>query len=306
MYFPYLRGRQYELLALRELLEKDILSKKIVPIVEPVRFSSALVKTLGLYGQKSRGLSIITNPNVGKFQEEWQNDKNEKLRKDFTQTIAKNNTLLFAKILLPGVGVEDFIKKYQNRMVTVCYNSDGISVYENSFSNKDVKYNLILGDEGFKRKIKKNRVLLADRFNKLGRNNDYMFADDELFSEDHLYYPNSEYVGFSDYSIVGKDYSDSGFAPYAVAIHIVYFAKDNSLRIKHFVSDSNDDNSDVAGKFQEALEKLVKWNKIMKLNTFGIREFESLYQREAYPGLGVVKKLSIMHHLELISTYLDN
>lgn len=26
MYFPYLRGRQFELIALRELVEKDVLS----------------------------------------------------------------------------------------------------------------------------------------------------------------------------------------------------------------------------------------------------------------------------------------
>ena len=45
---------------------------------------------------------------------------------------------------------------------------------------------------------------------------------------------------FQTYSIVGKEYSDSGFAPYAVAIHIVYPASisDETLRIHHFVSDS--------------------------------------------------------------------
>ncbi len=36
MYFPYVRGRQYELLALRELASQNLLSAKIVPIIEPV------------------------------------------------------------------------------------------------------------------------------------------------------------------------------------------------------------------------------------------------------------------------------
>ena len=36
MYFPYLRGRQFELIALRELVEKDVLSSKIIPVIEPV------------------------------------------------------------------------------------------------------------------------------------------------------------------------------------------------------------------------------------------------------------------------------
>ena len=46
MYFPYLRGRQNELLCLRELLEARVLSDKIVPIIEPVRFNSTLFSTL--------------------------------------------------------------------------------------------------------------------------------------------------------------------------------------------------------------------------------------------------------------------
>ena len=46
MYFPYLRGRQFELIALRELLEKRLIGDKIVPIIEPVKLTSTLVKTL--------------------------------------------------------------------------------------------------------------------------------------------------------------------------------------------------------------------------------------------------------------------
>ena len=104
---------------------------------------------------------------------------------------------------------------------------------------------------------------------------------------------------------MGSEYSETGFAPYAVAIHIVYFADDNSLRVRHFVSDSNDDIKDPPKKFQEALVKLIKWNEEKKLDTVAMREFQKLYDREAYPGLGTVKKLCIMHHLELIGDYLD-
>lgn len=43
MYFPYLRGRQFELIAIRELIEKSLLSKNAMPVVEPVKLSSALI-----------------------------------------------------------------------------------------------------------------------------------------------------------------------------------------------------------------------------------------------------------------------
>lgn len=305
MYFPYLRGRQFELLALRELIEKDVLSSRIIPIIEPVKLSSTIVKTIKTYGKNNRELAIISNPQVGSFKSDRKEEKNAKLNESFLASLRDNNHILYMQLLNSNSESEKFIKKHADNMGTICVNKDTIPIYEEYFKNEDVKYNLIPDESGFRRKIRKNRVLLADKFNKQDRNNDYMEIDDEPFSEDHLYYLEDGYVGFSDYSIVGKEYNETGFAPYAVAIHIVYFDNDKSLRIKHFVSDSNDDITDPAGKFQEALYKLILWNKEKKIDTVAMNIFEDLYSREAYPGLGTVKKLSIMHHLELIGQYLD-
>lgn len=87
----------------------------------------------------------------------------------------------------------------------------------------------------------------------------------------------------------------------------MYFAKDNSLRIRHFVSDSNDDISDVAGKFYEAVSKLYKWytteNQDRQLTT-GLQTLLDHFINKTYPGLPTLKKLSIMHHLELMNKYL--
>lgn len=47
----------------------------------------------------------------------------------------------------------------------------------------------------------------------------------------------------------------------AVAIHIVYIDEDESLRIHHFVSDTNLGFEDVAGKYYEAVSKMVAWGK---------------------------------------------
>lgn len=56
MYFPYLRGRQFELIALRDLVDKGVLSDKIIPIIEPVKLSSTLIKTIESYGKKGKQL----------------------------------------------------------------------------------------------------------------------------------------------------------------------------------------------------------------------------------------------------------
>ncbi|MCM1267974.1 MAG: sce7725 family protein [Bacteroidales bacterium] len=305
MYFPYLRGRQFELIALRELVEKGVLSSRITPIIEPVKLSSTLVKTIEKYGVNGKQIAIVTNPKVGSFNSDAKEEKNQKLKESLSAILKENDNIIFMNLLKPNLKPEKFIERYADNMGTICNDKDAISVYEVYFAETDVKYNLIPDESGFRRKIRKNRVLLANKFNKLDRNNDYIEVDDEPFSEDHLYYQEDGYVGFADYSVVGEEYNETGFAPYAVAIHIVYFDKDNSLRIKHFVSDSNDDISDPAGKFQEALSKLVEWNEEKQLDTVAMGEFEDLYNREAYPGLGTVKKLSIMHHLELMGRYLD-
>lgn len=305
MYFPYLRGRQFELIALRELVEKGVLSSRITPIIEPVKLSSTLIKTIETYGANSKQLAIITNPKVGSFNSDAKEEKNQKLKESLSASLRENNKILFMHLLRANSKPEKFIDRHADNMGTICNDKDAIPVYETYFSETDVKYNLIPDESGFRRKIRKNRVLLEDKFNKRERNNDYIEIDDEPFSEDHLYYLEDGYVGFADYSVVGEEYNETGFAPYAVAIHIVYFDTDDSLRVKHFVSDSNDDISDPAGKFQEALSKLVAWNKGKHLDTVAMKEFVDLYHREAYPGLGTVKKLSIMHHLELIGRYLD-
>lgn len=305
MYFPYLRGRQFELIALRELLQNGVLSERIIPVIEPVKLSSTLIKTIELYGNEERKLALITNPIVGNFMSDIKEIKNEKLKYAFSINCKKNKNILYTSILKSNSNVETFIKNHTNNIMTICINKDSLSVYEANFSDLDVAYNLIPDESSFRRKIRQNRVILEEKFNKQDRNNDYIMMDDEPFSEDHLYYKDDGYVGFADYSVVGKDYSDTGFAPYAVAIHIVYFDTDKSLRIKHFVSDSNDDISDPAGKFQEALSKLIEWNKDMRINTIAMKEFQNLYEREAYPGLGTVKKLSIMHHIELLGNFLD-
>ena len=305
MYFPYLRGRQFELIALRELVEKGVLSSRITPIIEPVKLSPTLVKTIEAYGENSKQLAIITNPKVGSFSCDVKEEKNQKLKESLSASLKENNNILYMYLLRTSSKPEKFIAKHADNMGTICNDKDAIPVYETNFSETDVKFNLIPDESGFRRKVRKNRVLLADKFNKQERNNDYIEIDDEPFSEDHLYYSEDGYVGFADYSVVGEEYNETGFAPYAVAIHIVYFDTDESLRVKHFVSDSNDDISDPAGKFQEALAKLVEWNEGKQLDTVAMKEFEDLYRREAYPGLGTVKKLSIMHHLELIGRYLD-
>lgn len=138
MYFPYLRGRQFELIALRELVEKDVLSSKIIPVIEPVKLSSTLLKTIEMYGNNNKKLAFITNPGVGSFKSEWREEKNKKLKENLKEYLKENDNILYMHILKPHENQDDFINKHAESMGTICDNRDKIDMidYEESVINK--------------------------------------------------------------------------------------------------------------------------------------------------------------------------
>lgn len=304
MYFPYLRGRQFELIALRELCEHDLIRNKIFPIIEPVKLSSTLTKTLDMFRDKNKNVSLIMNPCVGKITYDIINNEGD--------PVCKNIKSFFDSHVLSkkAFHLESCLKNYEedlSNIILIVKQKEYLKLY-NDIYNRGIEplYTLMLDESDFRRTIRnENRVYLSDNFNKQDRNANYK-NESEFYSDEHLFYNKDGYVGFSDFSVVGDEYVESGFAPYAVAIHIVYFDQDSVLRVMHFVSDSNEDYSDTTKKFREALEKMIEWNRTMKLDTFAMKEFERLYENESYPGLGTVKKLSIMHHLQLMSDFLDS
>ena len=232
MYFPYLRGRQNELLCLRELLEVDRLYSTIIPIIEPVRCNSTFFTTLKKFIEADRKIIIIKNPKVGKFRSDY-----EELKKK----------------------IED--------------------------ETNEVK----------KKKLEETLINYKELLN-----------NSHIISGNHLVYRKRGYVGFSDYSIVGDAYEESGFAPLAVAIHILYFGQKSELRVHHFVSESNQNISDPARKFAEAMQNLLSWENFDIIpKTKGLQNLLDYYSNGKFPGLGVIKKCSIMHHLELIGKYLE-
>jgi hypothetical protein len=137
------------------------------------------------------------------------------------------------------------------------------------------------------------------------------YPDVEFFSDLHATYSDEGMDGFGDFLIVGNEYSETGGPAYAVAIHLTFIDsnKDNEMHIYHFKSLRQDDPKDPAGKFAEALEKLV--DAVQKDNTqisktSAVEEFLRLHQKGHFPGLGYVKKLSMKHHIETLAEYFNS
>lgn len=300
MFFPYFRGRQYELLALKELAARRLITPSVIPVVEPVKLIPALNNALTAFDDAELQIGLIINPDVGDLV-----DESETVNQRLEELIKKEKVI--PSVLLNESTESALIQLSldKNEILVVLNNRDYLDIYQNLFDEKEPTFTLCPDERAFRRTINQNKVLFEDHFKRKNRNADY--PEDEPFSADHLDYAEDKYVGFGDYSIVGSEYIESGFAPYAVAIHIVYLARDNSLRIRHFVSDTNDDISDVAGKFYEAVTKLYNWysdGHQERQLTAGLQTLLDHYKNRTYPGLPTLKKLSIMHHLELMSEYL--
>lgn len=315
MYFPYLRGKTFELLALREIAEDDNSIKYLSPIIEPVTNNMAsLKKACETLVAKNVNFNIILNPKVGSFAK-VENSVDQIL--DFvTANNFPNDKFQFAYLLNSDDDYEsvpkfmETISSYKAKATLIHnYLSDNINVINDINNNPHIVYNIVdltKTSPRYNRKYKKGLITLNDGFNRRRVNSDYAESTDEFFTEEYKYFASDGFDGFSDYLTVGDNFSEGGFLPYSVVIHLTYEENDQ-IRIFHSVSNTNEDATDTAGKFSEALEKLVVWgNKKGIAKTKAFCQFEDLYNKGRFPGLGYIKKLSILNHLELMGRVLRN
>ena len=312
MYFPYLRGKQFELIALRELGDFMSLNiHKVSPIIEPVKISSTLKNTLKNLKDNNINFNIVLNPQVGDLINET-----DKIIEIIKSELSDYSNYQLGIIFEKKFELNELLQKVRASNL----NPNGFSLIhnvvianENLFSIKErceaifpVIYNVINFDKtNSNRRYNRNfssdtLVSLADYFSSQIKNSAYLDVEKSVFTEEHLFYLQEGYVGFGDFLTIGDNYSESGFMPYAVAIHISYADVSGKINVKHFVSDSNGDTSDIGGKFAEANNKLVAWCDENNINTSAIIEFRNLKDSGHFPGLGVIKKLSIINHIELM------
>jgi len=307
MYFPYLRCKQFELLALRELCKDLGQSQKISPILEPVKRSvSTLERAMDALIAYNVNFTIIINPIVGDF-----SDNSGGIVTLINSKLQEYNNFQIGVIVNQFTNL-DRIDRILNEIVTtknltlihLARPNDIESLLEWA-ENQAIKYNLYSEHIPVRRYrgliTSDSKIILEDNFHAQPKNAAYLSNPNEKFSDEHLYFEDDGNIGFSDYLTVGSDYVESGFLPYAVAIHLTYINReDDTIWIRHFVSDSNSDNIDVAGKFGEALGKLMEFIDAQDIQTNAANEFREHFRNQHYPGLGSLKKLSIKNHLELL------
>ena len=308
MYYPLLRARQFELIALRELALEEIIQRFVVPILEPVKESNNnLINAARIFGEKNLPVYIIVNPLIGEIPGDnphyinlLSEINNVEIRIAFhyrgnsnyiLKAIAENNFENCMVICPTDTTIEDvsFITLITHAAISaVCVESPG--------RNRSL--------HRFMRSLGKAYIRMDDLFEKQINNSAFLDITEHRFSEEHLYYSQEGFTGFGDYTVLPSEYIDGGSTPRAVVIHLTYLKNDSEIWIRHFTSNTNDSIANVQGKFGEAAHKAVAFCREFNLTNSAIKELEEYYDTQHYPGLGILKKISIKNHLIVVSDYL--
>lgn len=307
MYYPYLRARQFELIALRELAKEGALNH-VIPILEPVKKSFNNFKlAFDVFQENNIPCYIILNPSVGDA------ETNEIL-----EFLENYNTELFKPALLSKTAntlkIKDFLEEHQLNDCMLVFKSN-IDIDEEFLEliNSELIEAVCVEDPNSNRSLDRSiksldvkYIRLDDEFHTEKRNSDFLEIQTRKFSEEHLYYDDEKYDGFSNYTVLSSSFQDGGGPPRAVVIHLTYFRSNDNIWISHFTSESNDSIANIQGKFGQAAEKAVDFiqEQDLEINS-ALQELINYVDEQHYPGLGVVKKICIKNHILLLSSYLN-
>lgn len=309
MYHPYFRGKQFELITIRETAPL-LAEKGFVPIIEPVRESlGGLKKTLQTVCDAGGRAIVIVNPYHGDHQEDATS-----ITGLLQEGYIGNDAIAAGILLRSEMGVADVMACYgehadHNPVLVHAGFTEPKELAASLAAQMSEMTNVFVEDQDkllYRKHFEQSyRVLVKDGFNRQ-RNADYPPVEE--FADLHVTYGDRGMDGFGDFLIVGDVYSEGGGPAYAVAIHLTFIDedKDDVMYIYHFVSDTKDTPTDPAGKFGQALAKLIEKldsGNSKLLETGAIQEFRSLHAEGHFPGLGYVKKLSMKHHIETLAAY---
>ena len=303
-YFPFLRGKQNELLALKSLASKIAESEKIIPIVEPVNWNPTTQGAIREFLNSAMQFLLVCNPAKGEF---------SAYHAGLTKSIVESG-LMSSRDWTPALRVDTatqagevkrFREKYSSFRVAFIY--DGRprrSTTLDQIQKAKVAHHIFMANRVDREYVQntpiRKRVIIEDRFRRQARNAAY--PDIELFTDRNTRTGNPRNIDFGDFSIVGDYYTETGGPAHAVALHHIHFDRNSSmLLVTHFKSDRRHTAVDTAGKTLEALDHLVAGlRQLRPSNTSACKEYRELHAAQWYRGLGYMKRLAIKHHLEVI------
>lgn len=305
MYYPILRGKQYEFLALRDIIEKLHTSQIITPVIEPVKSDTkGLFNCLKELEAKEVSSIVIINPAKGELIGD--DDATESLIKGISDEfsyvkfgiiIRSTSTLAKINYYLKLLGDKQFILFHLSPYQKL----DEIQEIEklSNFYGHLINLGSVPTDYNKNFSNDFDIVAIDDPFNKQQRNEDYRHNQNEFFSDLHSTYKSLGYTGFGDYLIIGEEYKDGGRLPLTVALHITYEKSPKEIWVRHFLSQHYPLDPKTQIMVLESLSELKSFiddnPEILNYST----SCPELLSKGA-TSLGNLKRYSISHHIELI------
>lgn len=309
MYYPYLRARQFELIAWRELSAEEDFSRYITPVFEPVRQSAnALNLANRIFIENRCNPYLIVNP----LQGERPGDSPYYL--DYFRGLGERSFLPAFHYTNNARYISNSIRQYslEQTMLICLDNFEDNRSLRDLCENPAISHIMVLDPykhrrlNNYLKELEKIYIRLDDVFEKQVRNADYLDIPAHKLSEEHLFFEEDGFDGFADFTVLPSEFIDGGSTPRAVVIHFSYINReqDNEIWIRHFTSDTNDSIANVQLKFAEAARKAVSFCNEQDLHNPAISELENYVIGQRYPGLGMVKKISIKNHLCVVREFL--
>lgn len=243
MYFPLLRGKQYELVALKEFAEAHPANPWLFPIIEPVRvLTDTLVRAAGVLSGNGFHYGVILNPEKGDYAIE----SNRFVISEFLQKFGDFAIRPVPAFLSDGKSA-DILRLIEDNGL-----QDVMVIYEDSFDieneadqalcNHNAVSYIVCGSADSRSNVRflmrtgKHIVRLDDNFVVRKPNTAYRGIDEDPYTEEPFYYQGDHFYGFSDYCVLPKAFAEGGTTPTAVAIHMTYRKRDDAIWVQHFVS----------------------------------------------------------------------
>lgn len=303
MYLPYVRGKQFDLLALKEMASHLAANPDVLPVIEPVRLrGEALIRCIDALSVADVRTTVVVNPSVG----ELVGGGGHLTAIELLERCKYRSHLRLGVLVRAGLDAAVILNAINRSSLASC----PIDLIHHEFAGAGGVANLaapsslhLLHEKAVARRYRTppldgEMVKFEDRFPAQRTNLQYVGVPASMFTDDNIFYAEDGYAGWGDYATIGADYSDGGSSPRAVAIHLTYLNReDGAIWIRHFCSYSNEDTADTPGKFGEALAELVAFCDAADIHNPAVDAFRSYARSGAFPGLGMVKKLSIQNHI---------
>ena len=142
MYYPILRGRQYELIALRNCIEGSLISSEFVlPVIEPVKAVPSLIKLLDACKENSFKIAIIQNPVVGQWSTSFNLKENSKFKDAYEQLLKENENWLikayYCTDKLSDTSIDD-------KSIVICLENSDIKYYKRYIQDKKISPSAVI------------------------------------------------------------------------------------------------------------------------------------------------------------------